>query len=33
MAERICKAEFNEYKKRKKITKKYFDDEQLNPIE
>ena len=33
MAEHLCKAEFNEYKKRIQIAKKYFDDEPLNTNE
>ena len=33
MAEHVCKAEFNESKKRIQIAKKYFDDEPLNTNE
>ena len=33
MSEHVCKAEFNESKKRIKIAKKYFDDEPLNTNE
>ena len=33
MAEHVCKAEFNESKKRIKIAKKYFDAEPLNTNE
>ena len=33
MAEHVCKADFNESKKRIKIANKYFDDEQLNTKE